>query len=172
VIMEDFEFETELTFSGVSGEMCNGMKREYIFSVVVIKLGTFDASYRLVVDCEDKWTGEIWRGEFKHPYVEEMTIKAKNPKQFAVFVKMIVSAAKHESQELIIDLLSQHDLELLRQRKTGDKVNPSPNDNPRQNKYLILTMRGEYDKTHYPLLLPFLQEPDIQTVRRTFMRLQ
>lgn len=141
----------------------------------MIKVGTFDSSYRLIVDCEDKWTGDIWRGEYKHQYVEEITAKAKNPKQFSVFVKMIVSAAKRESQEVVIDLLSQNDLELLKQKKTMEKAQSLPiqgSDNPRQKKYLILTLRGEYDKTHYPLPLPFLDDPDITTVRRTFTRLQ
>jgi hypothetical protein len=99
----------------------------------VIKVGTFDSSYRLIVDCEDKWTGDIWRGEYKHQYVEEITAKAKNPKQFSVFVKMIVSAAKRESQEVVIDLLSQNDLELLKQKKTMEKAQSLPiqgSDNP------------------------------------------
>lgn len=45
-----------------------------------MKTGTFEVSYKLVVDCEEKLSGDIWRGEFLHRYIEEITVKAKNPK--------------------------------------------------------------------------------------------
>jgi hypothetical protein len=32
----------------------------------------------MFIDCEDKWTGDIWRGDFKQSYIEEITNKAKN----------------------------------------------------------------------------------------------
>ena len=95
--MEDLELEQELTFGS----------KEYIFSVVVRKLGTFEVSYKMFIDCEDKFTGDIWRGEYKQSYIEEITNKAKNFKQFPVFVKMMTAALKHEAtDEISIDLLS------------------------------------------------------------------
>jgi hypothetical protein len=65
-----------------------------------------------VVDCEEKLTGDIWRGEFLNRYIEEITAKAKNPKQFPVFVKMLVAGLKREAHdEIVLDLLTQYDLE-------------------------------------------------------------
>lgn len=43
---------------------------------------------------------------------------------------------------------------------------------PMQKRYLILTLSGEFEKVHYPLPLAFLENPDIATLRRTFMRMQ
>lgn len=75
-------------------------------------------SYKLVVDCEEKLSGDIWRGEFQHRYIEEITAKAKNPKQFPVFVKMLLAGLKREAlDEIVLDLLTQSDLEQLKQRK-------------------------------------------------------
>lgn len=142
-------------------------------SIAVIKVGTFESYYRLIVDCEDKYSGELWRGKFKNRYIEEMTTKAKNPKQFAVFVKMLLAGFKREvPDEILLDLLTQNDLEQLKQRKTNSNESIGLPDDPRLKKYLILTLKGEYEKTHYPLPLSFLEEPDALTLRRTFTRLQ
>ena len=43
---------------------------------------------------------------------------------------------------------------------------------PRQKRYLILTLSGEFEKVHYPMPLAFLEEPDVGTLRRTFIRMQ
>lgn len=74
--------------------------------MAVLKIGTFEIAYRLVVDCEDKFTGDLWRGEFQQKYIEDICVKAKNPKQFAVFVKMLLAAFKKEASEVVLDLLT------------------------------------------------------------------
>jgi len=51
-----------------------------LFTLAVVKTGTFEVSYKLVIDCEEKLSGDIWRGEFLNRYIEEITAKAKNPK--------------------------------------------------------------------------------------------
>ena len=72
-----------------------------------MKIGTFEYTYRLVVDCEDKFSGELWRGQFLQKYIEDICVKAKNPKQFAVFVKMLLAGIKREaSDEIVLDLLT------------------------------------------------------------------
>lgn len=37
---------------------------------------------------------------------------------------------------------------------------------------MILTLKGEYDKTHYPLPLSFVEEPDMNALCKTFTRMQ
>jgi len=49
---------------------------------------------RLVIDAEDKFSGDLWRGDFTSKYVEEITNKAGQFKKFAVFVKMMLNAVK------------------------------------------------------------------------------
>ena len=43
---------------------------------------------------------------------------------------------------------------------------------PKQKRYLILTLNGEFEKVHYPMPLAFLEEPDVGALRRTFTRMQ
>lgn len=53
--MEEIEFETEICFQNV----------DYIFSLATVQISHFDpGSIRMVVDVEDKMTGDIWRGDF------------------------------------------------------------------------------------------------------------
>jgi len=55
-------------------------------------MSSYDTSQnRLVVDIEDKLTGDIWRGDFQAKYIEEITNKTGCFKKFSVFVKMILS---------------------------------------------------------------------------------
>jgi hypothetical protein len=84
--MSEIEFETELTFNKV----------EYLISVSSYKVSTFDSEMRLLIDVEDKWGGNIWRGDFKQAYAEEITAKAGKPKKFNVFTKMLLSALNRE----------------------------------------------------------------------------
>ena len=43
---------------------------------------------------------------------------------------------------------------------------------PKQKRYLILTLQGEFEKVHYPMPLAYLEDPDVGTLRRTFTRMQ
>ena len=68
---------------------------EYIFALNTIQVSAFDpSSVRLVIDVEDKFSGDLWRGDFQGKYVEEITNKAGQFKKFAVFVKMMLNAVK------------------------------------------------------------------------------
>ena len=60
-----------------------------------MQVSTFDpTSQRLVIDVEEKLTGDIWHGDFPMKYIEDITAKAGAYKKFGVFIKMLVSAAK------------------------------------------------------------------------------
>ena len=58
-------------------------------------MSSFDpGSFRLIIDIEEKWTGDLWRGDFSTKYVEEITQKTGTPKKYGVFVNMLVKAFK------------------------------------------------------------------------------
>ena len=180
--MEQIECETELTFANVSTAFPMFLTQlvfqiDYIISLSVFKLSSFDSQSNLVIDVESKMQGLIWRGDFKQNYIEEITNKAGSYKKFPVFVKMLIAAIKRDSpDEVVIDLLTQQDLALIKARKQNPGSQPAPeldhsNIDPYQKRYLILTLNGEFEKVHYPMPLAFLEEPDVATLRRTFQRM-
>jgi len=49
----------------------------------VIQISTFDPSnVRLVIDIEEKYTGDIWHGDFSAKYIEDVTTKTGQYKKF------------------------------------------------------------------------------------------
>ena len=52
-------------------------------------------SNRLVLDIEDKYSGDLWRGDFSAKFIEELTNKTGTFKKFNVFVKMMIGAMKN-----------------------------------------------------------------------------
>jgi len=67
------------------------------------------------LEIEEKFTGELWRGDFPSKYIEEITAKTGNAKKFVIFVRMLLSALKSESPKSVyIDLLTYQDLEALK----------------------------------------------------------
>jgi hypothetical protein len=40
---------------------------------------SFDPVLRLMIDVEDKKTGNIWRGDFQQKYIEDICTKAGKP---------------------------------------------------------------------------------------------
>ena len=59
-------------------------------------MGSFDPYFRMILDCESKFEGLIWRGDYQQKYIEEITNKAGNFKKFAIFVKMLMAGLKKE----------------------------------------------------------------------------
>ena len=60
-----------------------------------VVVSQFDPSnVRLVIDVEDKLSGDLWRGDFTAKYIEEITNKTGCFKKFGVFVKMLLQAIK------------------------------------------------------------------------------
>jgi hypothetical protein len=43
------------------------------------KLGAFSSEFKLFVEAEDKFTGNIWKADFGQRYIEELTTKTGNP---------------------------------------------------------------------------------------------
>lgn len=76
-----------------------------------------------MVDVEEKMTGDMWHGDFTVKYVEDITQKSGSFKKFAIFVKMLLTAAKNQSvdqqnmssagnePQVSLNLLSQQDLQ-------------------------------------------------------------
>ena len=122
----------------------------------------------------------MWKGEYSSKYVEEITQKTGSLKKYEVFVKMLVTGIKRESESVFVDLLTYHDLELLKTRKVGGKESGNSSiqssgslGNKFQNKrYLILTYCGEFDRVHYPLSLTLEENPPTDSLQRTITRLR
>ncbi|TRY97905.1 hypothetical protein DNTS_034132 [Danionella cerebrum] len=117
----------------------------------------------LTVEISDVVSADQWRGEFDPAYIEDLTRKTGNFKQFPVFCSMLESAVNKASESVTLDLLTYSDLELLRNRKAG--VVGRPRAQPQSpalsaKRYLILIYTVEFDRIHYPLPLPFLGKPD------------
>jgi coiled-coil domain-containing protein 61 len=62
---------------------------------------------RLIIDVENKTSGDMWRGDFQAKYVEEITNKAGLYKKFSVFVKMILSALKAQGDQANMSIDTQ-----------------------------------------------------------------
>lgn len=117
----------------------------------------------LEVQVEDRLTSEQWRGEFEAAYIEDVTHKTGNFKQFSIFCNMLESAITKNSESVTLDLLTYSDLELLRNRKTGvgmRQVPPPKSGALNAKRYLILIYSVEFDRIHYPLPLPYAGKPD------------
>ncbi|TKS83502.1 Coiled-coil domain-containing protein 61 [Collichthys lucidus] len=88
----------------------------------------------LIVEISDSATADQWRGDFDPAYIEDLTRKTGNFKQFPIFCSMLESAVRKASDSVALDLLTYADLELLRNRKQ--------------------------EWIHYPLPLPYVGKPD------------
>ncbi|XP_015196377.1 centrosomal protein CCDC61 isoform X2 [Lepisosteus oculatus] len=129
----------------------------------------------LVVEVSDLLTADQWRGEFHPAYIEDLTRKTGNFKQFAIFCSMLESAVRKTSESVSLDLLTYGDLELLRNRKAGLLGRPrAPAQSPalHSKRYLILIYSVEFDRIHYPLPLPYLGKPDPAALQREIRALR
>uniref|UniRef100_A0A672N5P4 Centrosomal protein CCDC61 n=1 Tax=Sinocyclocheilus grahami TaxID=75366 RepID=A0A672N5P4_SINGR len=129
----------------------------------------------LIVEMSDVVTADQWRGEFDPAYIEDLTRKTGNFKQFPVFCSMLESAVNMSSESVTLDLLTYSDLELLRNRKAG--VVGRPRAQPQSpalsaKRYLILIYTVEFDRIHYPLPLPHLGKPDPAELQREIRALR
>jgi coiled-coil domain-containing protein 61 len=134
-----------------------------------------------VIDVEERWSGDLWRGDFSCKYVEDITQKTGSFKKFAIFVKMLIQALKQhanqvlaENQEVSVRLMTTADLaEMKAKRGLGNSsLASSAAKVPKTDKrYLILSADGEFEKVHFPLPLIYTEEPDMQTMFKTFQRM-
>ncbi|KAL4238643.1 Coiled-coil domain-containing protein 61 [Mactra antiquata] len=117
----------------------------------------------LTVEVEDKLTADQWRADLDAAYIEDLTHKTGNFKQFSIFVSMLESGIIQASESVSLDLLTIADLQLLRQRKSGSTTTsavPQRTVSLNSKRYLILTYTVEFDRIHYPLPLPYVGKPD------------
>lgn len=146
----------------------------------ILYLSTNDIN--LTISLEQASETLYWNGIFDARYLEEITNKAGSPKSFEVFIKMLMSGLANESENVLVDLLSYKDLEMMRNKKTnhssssGNNLNESSSMNQDlsiiNKKYLIISYTNEFEKVHYPLPLSFILQPDISYTLRTIERLK
>uniref|UniRef100_A0A3Q0S430 Centrosomal protein CCDC61 n=1 Tax=Amphilophus citrinellus TaxID=61819 RepID=A0A3Q0S430_AMPCI len=103
----------------------------------------------LIVEISDSVTADQWKGEFDPAYIEDLTRKTGNFKQFPIFCSMLESAVRKTSDSVTLDLLTYADLELLRNRKAGVVSRPRSHQQPSAltaKRYLILIYTVEFDR--------------------------
>uniref|UniRef100_A0A8D0L287 Centrosomal protein CCDC61 n=1 Tax=Sphenodon punctatus TaxID=8508 RepID=A0A8D0L287_SPHPU len=152
-----------------------GLQVDYVFRGLehTVRM-TVDGSL-LEVEVEDRLTTDQWRGEFDAAFIEDLTHKTGNFKQFGIFCSMLESALTQSSESVTLDLLTYADLEALRNRKIGlgprhlSAVKASPLNSKR---YLILIYSVEFDRIHYPLPLPYVGKPDPVVLQKVIRELK
>ncbi|NWX27565.1 CCD61 protein, partial [Notiomystis cincta] len=122
----------------------------------------------LRVEVEAHGTADLWRGEFDATFIEDLTRKTGNFKQFGIFCSMLESALTQSSESVSLELLTYSDLETLHSRKVGTSTRPAPSASSPLNtkRYLILVYSVEFDRIHYPLPLPYAGRPDLVALVR------
>ncbi|XP_074990595.1 centrosomal protein CCDC61 isoform X1 [Calonectris borealis] len=128
----------------------------------------------LEVEVEAHLTADQWRGEFDAAFIEDLTHKTGNFKQFGIFCSMLESALMQSSESVSLELLTYADLETLRNRKAGAIARPpaSAASPLSAKRYLILVYSVEFDRIHYPLPLPYAGKPDPAALRRLVRELR
>ncbi|OMJ85128.1 hypothetical protein SteCoe_13594 [Stentor coeruleus] len=111
--------------------------KNYVISVCI-------SSNAIQLNIIEKASEIIWKGSFPCNYIEEMTSKTGNFKNFKVFCKMLVSGLEKTSQSIIIDILTQEEFENIRNDKKPGKS---------LKLYMIINYIVEFDKVHYLLTL-------------------
>ncbi|XP_054444458.1 centrosomal protein CCDC61 [Pteronotus mesoamericanus] len=139
-----------------------GLQVDYIFRGVEHAVRVLVSGQVLELEVEDRMTADQWRGEFDASFIEDLTHKTGNFKQFNIFCNMLESALTQSSESVTLDLLTYTDLEALRNRKMGGRPGPLASRSAQLNskRYLILIYSVEFDRIHYPLPLPYQGKPD------------
>ena len=74
----------------------NGLiKNTYLVHIIT-------SQQQISIEVEDKHNGDVWHSIFSQQGIEELTTKARNPKKYAVFTKMLVSALLNNSDSLSV----------------------------------------------------------------------
>ncbi|XP_015444765.2 coiled-coil domain-containing protein 61 [Pteropus alecto] len=139
-----------------------GLQVDYVFRGVEHAVRVLVSGQVLELEVEDRMTADQWRGEFDASFIEDLTHKTGNFKQFNIFCNMLESALTQSSESVTLDLLTYTDLESLRNRKMGGRPGPLASRSAQLNskRYLILIYSVEFDRIHYPLPLPYQGKPD------------
>ncbi|KAM8790284.1 centrosomal protein CCDC61 [Rhynchonycteris naso] len=139
-----------------------GLQVDYVFRGMEHAVRVVVSGQVLELEVEDRMTADQWRGEFDASFIEDLTHKTGNFKQFNIFCNMLESALTQSSESVTLDLLTYTDLESLRNRKMGGRPGPLASRSAQLNskRYLILIYSVEFDRIHYPLPLPYQGKPD------------
>ncbi|XP_069918166.1 centrosomal protein CCDC61 isoform X1 [Oryctolagus cuniculus] len=139
-----------------------GLQVDYVFRGVEHAVRVAVSGQVLELEVEDRLTADQWRGEFDASFIEDLTHKTGNFKQFNIFCNMLESALTQSSESVTLDLLTYTDLESLRNRKMGARPGSLAPRSAQLNakRYLILIYSVEFDRIHYPLPLPYQGKPD------------
>ena len=103
--------------------------------------------------------------------IEDISAKTGNYKKFAVFVRMLASAIRQESDSVFVDLLTYADLETLKSKKGAGRAALQRTIPPNNKRYLILTYAAEFDRVHYPLPLLY-EEPTVESLQSVVQQLR
>lgn len=103
--------------------------------------------------------------------IEDISAKTGNYKKFAVFIRMLASAIRQESDSVFVDLLTYADLETLKSKKGAGRAPLQLTIPPNNKRYLILTYAAEFDRVHYPLPLLY-EEPTIEHLQSVVQQLR
>jgi len=125
----------------------------------------------MTIEVEDDATADQWKGTFSAEYIQDLTQKTGNYKQFDIFVNMMESALTKSTDSVTLDLLTYGDLQLLRNQKSTCQAQSS-SEALNSKRYLILTYSVEFDRIHYPLPLPYLGKPNPVALLRTIRELR
>uniref|UniRef100_A0A8D9E5J7 Coiled-coil domain-containing protein 61 n=1 Tax=Cacopsylla melanoneura TaxID=428564 RepID=A0A8D9E5J7_9HEMI len=140
--------------------------REYVLSLKLV------ASHTLDVKVTDKFSGEVWAGSYDCTYIENVTHKTGNYKQFDVFLSMLRSGFLKTSDSISLDLLSYEDLETLRSLRKGTASFYTNTSHSSNKRYLIVTYSVEFDRIHYPLPLDYCGPPNPLLLQATIRKLE
>ncbi|CAL8267132.1 unnamed protein product [Merluccius merluccius] len=156
-------------------EAGSGVEEDLVFRGVEFSVKVDMEKGVLMVEISDVKTADQWRGEFDPAYIEDLTRKTGNFKQFPIFCSMLESAVRKVSDSVTLDLLTYADLELLRNRKAGVVGRPRGGQQSPAlgaKRYLILIYTVEFDRIHYPLPLPYQGKPDPAVLQREIRALR
>eukprot|EP00071_Canis_lupus_P023649 XP_013974995.1 coiled-coil domain-containing protein 61 isoform X1 [Canis lupus familiaris] len=159
---EDFANEGVPERATLAMDQPAGLQVDYVFRGVEHAVRVVVSGQVLELEVEDRMTADQWRGEFDASFIEDLTHKTGNFKQFNIFCNMLESALTQSSESVTLDLLTYTDLESLRNRKMGGRPGPLASRSAQLNskRYLILIYSVEFDRIHYPLPLPYQGKPD------------
>ncbi|XP_072031836.1 centrosomal protein CCDC61-like [Amphiura filiformis] len=154
------------------------VSNSYVFRGMeyIVSMAVEEQQGSLTVEVEDRLTSDQWRGTFDATYIEDLTHKTGNFKQFSIFVNMLESAIVKASESVTLDLLTYADLESLRNRKAGagsrSNIPGAQKAALSTKRYLIVTYTVEFDRIHYPLPLPYQGKPDPVALQETVRELK
>ncbi|XP_051775105.1 centrosomal protein CCDC61 [Erpetoichthys calabaricus] len=151
------------------------VQKEFVFQGTKYSILVSWGEDLLEVEVSNTVTTEQWGAEFSPEYIENLTRKTGNFKEFAIFCNMLVSAVTKSCESVTLQLLTFDDLQQLHKKKASHSecVRPlvkSPALN--MKRYFILIYSVEFDRIHYPLPLAFYGKLDPVLLQRENRRLR